>query len=72
MKVKINQRQYSMPKEQYRELREKAKEQIERGIYAIEKEGEAELRCDVCKSMSQLKRLKRCFKQQGYKVHYKT
>ena len=39
------------------------------GVYAVEKADYAELRCDQCTSSTQLKRLIRAFKQEGYKVH---
>ncbi len=45
-----------------------AREQVPFGIYAIEKPGYAELRCDKCSSMTQLKKLIRQLKAQGYKV----
>ena len=46
-----------------------ASEQVPFGIYAIEKQDYAELRCDKCKSVTQLKSLTRQFKAQGFKVH---
>ena len=46
-----------------------ASEQVPFGIYAIEKQGYAELRCDKCSSVTQLKSLTRQFKAQGFKVH---
>lgn len=46
-----------------------ASEQIPFGIYAVEKQGYAELRCDKCQSITQLKELTRQFKAQGFKVH---
>ena len=46
-----------------------ASEQVSFGIYAIEKNGYAELRVDRCSSMTQLKDLTRNFKAQGYKVY---
>lgn len=39
------------------------------GIYAVEKKDYAELRCDKCKSVTQLKALVRQFKNAGYKVY---
>lgn len=39
------------------------------GIYAIEKKDYAELRCDRCESITQLKKLTREYKSQGYKVY---
>lgn len=46
-----------------------ASDQVPFGIYAIEKQGKAELRCDKCRSVTQLKNLTRQFKAQGFKVH---
>lgn len=46
-----------------------AREQVLFGIYAIEKQGYAELRCDKCSSVTQLKSLTRQFKAQGFKVY---
>lgn len=38
------------------------------GVYAIEKKDYAELRCDLCSSITKLKELTRQFKAQGFKV----
>lgn len=48
-----------------------ASEQVPFGIYAVEheKNGYAELRCDRCKSITQLKNLTRQFKSRGFKVY---
>lgn len=46
-----------------------ARDQVPHGVYALEKGDYAELRCDRCESMTQLKRLKRTFSQQGFKVY---
>lgn len=39
------------------------------GIYAVEKDGQIEMRNDKCKSITQLKELTRQFRQQGFKVY---
>lgn len=49
---------------------EQASEQVPFGIYAIEKNGCTEFQSIKCKSMSQLKRLVRDCRQQGFKVHF--
>ena len=49
-----------------------ARGQVPFGIYAVEKQGYAELRCDKCSSMTQLKKLTRQFKMQGFKVMANT
>lgn len=60
---------YKMNQEKYKGLLEIASEQVDFGVYAVEKKGYAELRCDKCKSITQLKELIRQFKQRGFKVH---
>ncbi len=39
------------------------------GIYAVEKNDYAELRCDKCSSITKLKELKRQYGKQGFKVY---
>lgn len=60
---------YQMSQKEYQGLLQTASEQVSFGIYAIEKQGYAELRCDKCKSVTQLKNLTRQFKTQGFKVY---
>lgn len=69
MKVKVANRVYRMSKKEFQGLLTVAKEQVSFGIYAITKKDYAELRADHCKSITQLKELKRQFKAQGYKVY---
>lgn len=61
-------RLYKMSQPEYQGLLKVASEQVPFGIYAVEKKEYAELRCDKCKSITQLKELTRQFKVQGYKV----
>ena len=58
-----------MNRAEYQELLKIAGEQVPFGIYAVEKKGYAELRCDHCDSITKLKALTRQFRQQGFKVH---
>lgn len=69
MQVKVANRVYEMNREEFNGLLEIASEQVSFGIYAIEKKGYAELRNDRCKSITQLKSLKRQFRAQGFKVY---
>lgn len=69
MKVIVNRRAYRMNRIEFEGLLTVASEQVPFGIYALEKNGVGELRCDKCKSVSELKKLKRSFKLQGYKVY---
>ena len=68
MKVIVADRPYRMSREEYQGLLQVASGQVPFGIYAVEKKGYAELRCDRCKSMTQLKELTRGFRAQGFKV----
>lgn len=69
MKVKVANKLYEMRSKKYQGLLEIASEQVPFGIYAVEKAGYAELRADHCRSITQLKSLKRQFKAQGFKVY---
>lgn len=69
MKVKVGKKLYRMNRKEYQGLLEVAKEQIPRGIYAVEKGDYAELRCDKCTSTTQLKAMIRAFKAQGFRVY---
>lgn len=68
MKVKVMNRLYRMNRKEYEGLLNVASENVPFGIYAVEKKDYAELRCDKCKSITQLKDKKRAFKSQGFKV----
>lgn len=62
-------RTYRMSQKEYQGLLQVASEQVPFGVYAVEKADYAELRCDKCKSVTQLKNLARQFKAQGFKVY---
>lgn len=68
VQVKVMGRVYRMNYEEYQGLLKTASEQVPFGIYAVEKKGYAELRCDRCNSVTELKNLARQFKVQGFKV----
>ncbi len=69
MKVKVMTRIYRMSQSEYQRLLKVASEQVPFGVYAVEKKDYAELRNDKCESVTQLKKLIRAFRQEGYKVH---
>lgn len=60
---------YQMNRKEYKGLLKVAKEQVLFGMYALEKADYAELRCDKCDSITQLKELTRQFRKQGFKVY---
>lgn len=69
MKVKVGKNLYRMSRTEYQGLLEIAKEQVSRGVYALEKNDYAELRNDACTSKTKLKDMIRIFKSQGFKVY---
>ena len=60
---------WRMSHREYQGLLEIAREQVPLGIYAIEKKGYAELRCDKCESITKVKELSRELKKQGFRVY---
>lgn len=54
--------------EEYQGLLKVASDQVPFGVYAVEKDGYAELRKDKCRSVTELKALTRGFKSQGFRV----
>lgn len=62
-------RTYQMGQKEYQGLLQVASEQVPMGIYAVEKNNYAELRCDKCTSVTQLKELIRQFRARGFKVY---
>lgn len=62
-------RVYRMSQKEYQGLLKVASDQVPFGIYAVEKNGYAELRCDQCDSITQLKKLTRQFRQNGFRVY---
>lgn len=69
MEITVAQRTYQMSQKEYEGLLQVASEQVPFGIYAVEKNGYAELRNDKCTSITQLKALSRKYKSQGFKLH---
>lgn len=70
MKVKVAKRLYQMSRREFEGmLEEVAKPQVRMGVYAVEKNGYAELKCDRCESVTQLKRITREYRKQGFKVY---
>lgn len=68
MKVVVGNNVYQMPRDAFKKLLQVAKEQVPKGIYAIERKGYAELRNDRL-TTTQLKERIRLFRQQGYQVY---
>ena len=69
MTVRIGKRLWKMSRREYKGLLKTAKEQVPLGIYAAGRDDYAELLCDRCESVTQLKERIREYRKQGLKVH---
>lgn len=69
MMVKIGEKIWEVSRKRYESILAIGKEQVPFGVYAVEKDGKAQMRFDHCKSTTQLKTLIRQFKSQGFKVY---
>lgn len=69
MLVRIEKKVWKMSRGEYQGVLKVASDAVPFGIYAIEKNGQAEMRRDKCSSMGELKKLARGFKSNGFKVH---
>lgn len=67
--VKVAQRLYQMTEDRADKLLKTASELVPFGIYALKKDGYIELRNDQFPSRAQLKRARRGFKSEGFKVY---
>lgn len=70
MKVIINESVYEMGRKEYRGILKVTSEQIQFGIYAVEKDGICELRKDKFESKEELKKAVLEYAAKGFKVHY--
>lgn len=69
MVVIIGEKIWEVSRKRYESILAIGKEQVPFGVYAIEKDGQTEIRHDHCESITELKALIRQFKSQGFKVY---
>ncbi|MGN1157748.1 MAG: hypothetical protein ACI4TK_16340 [Agathobacter sp.] len=70
IKVVIGKRVYQMSKTAWKEgIEPIAKESVPFGIYAVEKGGQIHMMNEHCKSITQLKKKKREYAANGFKVY---
>lgn len=69
MRVKVAKKIYAMSRKKFEGLLKIASEQVPFGIYAVEKNGYAELMNVHVSSMTKLKDSERVYKSQGYRVY---
>lgn len=68
-KVKVGPKLYEMNLKELNGLLSVASEQIPFGIYAVQKGNYVELCRDKCSSITELKKAKRTYKSNGFKVY---
>lgn len=67
--IPIRKRPLMVTEEEKKKLIQMASDLVPFGIYAVEKDGQVELRNDKCRSITQLKEKTRQFKSQSFKVY---
>lgn len=72
MKVIANESIYEMGRKEYRGVLKVASQQIQCGIYAVEKDGICELRKDTFESKEELKKAVAEYAAKGFKAHYNS
>lgn len=72
MRVILNDSIYEMNRKQFQAILKVAKEAISHGIYAVEKDGVAEMKKDIFDSDEKLKKAVAEYESKGFKVHYNS
>ena len=72
MKVILNDSVYEMNRKQFRAVLDVAKKAVKHGIYAVEKDGLAEMKKDAFDSEEELKKAIAEYVSKGFKVHYNS
>lgn len=70
MRVILENSVYEMNRKQFRAVMEVAKKSVKRGIYAIEKDGLAEMKKDTFDSKEDLRKAVAEYESKGFKVYY--
>lgn len=70
MKVILNDSVYEMNRKQFREVLKVAKKAVKYGIYAVEKDGIAEMKKDKFCNRENLRKAVAEYEDKGFKVHY--
>lgn len=70
MRVIIGDNIYEMNRKQFQAVLGVAKEAVGCGIYAVEKDGVAEMKKDIFDSNEELKKSVAEYESKGFKVHY--
>lgn len=69
MKVLLNNSVYEMSRKQFRGVLSVAKKAVKHGIYAVEKDGKAEMKKETYSNKDELKKAVEKYEEKGFKVY---
>ena len=70
MRVLLNDHLYDMDRKQFYGVLKVAKKAVKHGIYAVEKDGMAEMKKETCSNREELKKSVAEYAKSGFKVYY--
>ena len=70
MRVLLNNHIYEIRKKQFDGVLKVAKKALKRGIYAVEKDGTAEMKKETYSNKSELEKVVKEYEEKGFKVYY--
>ena len=70
MRVLLNDHIYEMSRKQFDGVLKVAKKAVKRGIYAVEKDGTAEMKKETYLNKSELEKVVKEYEEKGFKVYY--
>ena len=70
MRVLLNGNIYDMDRKQFDGVLKVAKKAVKRGIYAVEKDGTAEMKKEMYSNKSELEKVVKEYEEKGFKVYY--
>ena len=66
----MNNHLYDMDRKQFDGVLKVAKKAVKRGIYAVEKDGTAEMKKETYSNKSELEKVVKEYEEKGFKVYY--
>ena len=70
MKVLLNNSVYEMSRKQFDGVLKVAKKAVNHGIYAVEKDGTAEMKKETYSNKTELEKVVKEYEEKGFKVYY--
>ena len=70
MRVLLNDHLYDMDRKQFDGVLKVAKKAVKHGIYAVEKDGTAEMKKETYSNKSKLEKVVKEYEEKGFKVYY--